>query len=204
MRWTLPLLSFMAAAIVAPASARAAAAGKDRTEALIAAFKKVKADPGKPSKQTQAANEKVFSEIDDFFDYTALTTKPVEPIADKFSAAELAKFKTQFRELIRLIAYPNAGDFFRKAKLTLQPETKTGELVGVPLKLRVEDEDLDLAVEFRWASVQGTLRIVDVLFDGDSLIKDYQNQLGKIVAKSGVPGLFKALDTRRAELEKAK
>jgi ABC-type transporter MlaC component len=200
MRWSLVILVAFAALPVWISSAHAVPAGRARTEALIAAFKKVKVD----GKAQKTVNDRTFTELDDFFDFGTLTAKPIEPIADKLNAKELAKFKTTFRELIRLIAYPNAGDLFRKAKLTLQPEMKKAEVVAVPLILRVEEEDLDLAIEFCWANVQGKLRIVDVLFDGDSLIKDYQNQIGKIFAKSGARGLFKALDERRAELEKNK
>jgi ABC-type transporter MlaC component len=183
-------------------SARAAAGGKDRTEGLIAAFKKVKTEGGKLVKQEKAANDRAFAELDDYFDFTTLTSKPIEPLADKLTPEEATRFKAKFRELIRLIAYANAGTAFRKAKLTLEPEVKKAARVAVPVKLRLEEDDLDLTVEFHWETVKGAWRIVDVLFDGDSLLKDYQNQIGKIVTKSGVPGLFKSLDNRRAELEK--
>jgi ABC-type transporter MlaC component len=185
----LPLLAAMAAALLVSPAARAAATGKERTEGLIAAFKKVKTENGKLDKKEKAANDRTFAELDDYFDFGTLTSKP-------------GQFKTKFRELIRLIAYPNSGDVFKKAKVTFSPESKKGELVAVPVKLRLEEDDLDMNVEFEWAAEKGSLRVVDVLFDGDSLIKDYQNQIGKIVGKSGVPGLFKALDNRRAELDK--
>ncbi len=180
----------------------AAASAKSRTEGLIAAFKKVKTTDGKLVKQEKATNDRAFTELDGYFDFAALTSKPIEPIANKFTPEQTTQFKAKFRDLIRLIAYANAGTSFSKAKLTLEPEVKKGERVAVPVKLRFEEEDLDLMVEFQWEMEKGALRIVDVLIDGDSLIKDYQNQIGKVVTKSGVPGLFKALDTRRAELEK--
>jgi ABC-type transporter MlaC component len=182
-----------------PAAHAAAEAGKERTEALISAFKKVKTEGGK-----SLSTDKAFADLDAFFDFGVLAKKPIEPVAAKLKPEELSRFQTQFRELIRLVAYPNAGDFFRKAKLTFQPERKEADLVAVPLKLHVPEEDLDLSIEFRWAAGPKGLRIVDVLFDGDSLIKDYQNQVAKIVNKSGAPGLFKVLGDRRAELEKGK
>jgi ABC-type transporter MlaC component len=41
-----------------------------------------------------------------------------------------------------------------------------------------------------------------VAFDGDSLIKDYQNQFARIVDKEGASGLMKKVDEKRAELDK--
>jgi phospholipid transport system substrate-binding protein len=197
----------VAAALALPALAHAAAPapaapGRDRTESFVAALKKVKKDDGKLTEADKAANARMFGELDGFLDFEALTTRPIAPRADKLSADQLASFRTKFRELIRLIAYPNAGGFFRKATCSFQGEAQRGELTLVPVKVRMPEEDLDTEVQFQWAKVGGSLKIVDVDFEGDSLVKDYQNQLAKIVDKGGVAGLFKALDDRLAELAK--
>jgi ABC-type transporter MlaC component len=202
---TLLLVAALLASPAAVSTARAAAApGTERTQELIAALMKVKTEGAKPVKQQKGLNDRAFADLDEFFDFGTITSKPIEPLGDKITPAEAAMFKAKFQDLIRQVAYPSAGNFLRKAKYNLQPETRKGDARAVPVKLRADDEDLDVNLEFRWEERKGSLRIVDVLFDGDSLIKDYQNQVGKIVAKSGVPGLFKALDERRAELEKGK
>jgi len=199
---------WLAASLLAPALAQAAAPaaaptpGKDRTESFIASLKKVKKNDGTLTEADKAQNARMFGELDGYLDFDTLTVKPIAPRADKLSAAEMASFRSKFRELIRLIAYPNAGGFFRKASLTFEPEAQQGELTLVPIKLKLPEEDMDTEVRFQWAKVGGALKIEDVQFEGDSLIKDYQNQLAKIVDKSGVPGLFKALDDRLADLAK--
>ena len=38
---------------------------------------------------------------------------------------------------------------------------------------------------------------MDVAFDGDSLIKDYQNQFARIIDKEGVAGLMKKMDEKK-------
>ena len=129
-------------------------------------------------------------------------SKPIAPRADKLKPEEMATFKTKFRELIRLIAYPNSGNFFRKSTWQLKPEKQQGELLLVAMEVKMPEEDLETVVEFQFAKVGGTLKIEDVLFEGDSLIKDYQNQIAKVVDKSGVAGLLKTLDDRLAELSK--
>jgi ABC-type transporter MlaC component len=202
---TLLLVAALLASPAAVSTARAAAApGTERTQELIAALMKVKSEGAKPVKQQKALHDRAFAELDEFFDFGTITSKPIEPLGGKITPAEAAMFKSKFQDLIRQVAYSSAGSFLRKAKYNLQPETRKGDALAVPVKLRADDEDLDVNLEFRWEERRGSLRVVDVLFDGDSLIKDYQNQVGKIVAKSGVPGLFKALDERRAELEKGK
>lgn len=191
------------AAFCAPAHAAAPATpGKDRAEALVATFKKVKKDDGKLTEAEKAANAALFTELDGYLDFESLVSKPIAPRADKLKPEEMASFKSKFRELIRLIAYPNAGNFFRKATYAFQPEQAKGELILVAAKVKLPDEDLETVVEFQFAKVGGALKIEDVLFEGDSLVKDYQNQIAKVVDKNGVPGLFKALDDRLADLKK--
>lgn len=193
-----------ALALPTPARAAAPAPGKERTESLIAAFKKVKPDDGKLTAAEKAANARHFAELDGYLDFETLVSKPIAPRAAKLTPAQLADYKAKFRELIRLIAYPNSGEFFRDAKWKIGPEKVQGELLTVPVDVRVPAEDLETVVEFQWAKVDGTLQIQDVLFEGDSLVKDYQNQVSRVVDKQGAAGLIKALDDRLAELNKGK
>lgn len=200
----------LAAALVAvlalPSLAHAAAApatpGKDRTEAFIATTKKVKQDDGKLTEAEKATNARLFTELDGFLDFDVLVNKPVAPRADKFKPEELTTFKAKFKELIRLTAYPKSGNFFATSKLTFQPEQVKGETLEVPLKVHIPEEDLEMVVGFIWSKSTGSLKIVDILFDGDSLVKDYQNQVSKKFDKDGVPGLMKILDEKAAELKK--
>jgi len=188
-----------------PAAAAPSGAATKRTEDLIAAFKKVPAETAKPTKAERAARERQFATLDGFLDLEYLTDEAIRPSASKLKPDELARFKSRFSELIRLVAYPNSGDFFRKAELEFLPEKKVSEQVtAVPVKVVVPSEDLETEVEFHWrATGDAPPRIVDVYFEGDSLVRDYQNQIARLLAKSGTAGLFKALDDRYAELSGA-
>jgi ABC-type transporter MlaC component len=170
----------------------AASAAKDpaqtRTEQLVAAFKAVKPGAG------EAANAKAYKSLDTLIDYDTITAKAIEPRAAKFSPA---------RELIRMQAYPDSGDFFRRAKITYKPVTAEGGTTNVPFRAYVAAEDLETNVTLHWGkAADGSLKMVDVSFDGDSLVRDYQNQFAKVVDKDGVAGLFKKLDERRVALQK--
>jgi ABC-type transporter MlaC component len=178
----------------------AAPTAVERTESLIATFKKVKSGD-KLSAADRKANEQLFGEIDRFMDFESLTSKPIEPRASKFSPKQRGEFADKFRELIRAIAYPDSGGFFREAKLKLgAPAEKAGATV-VPIDASVPKQDLKTKLEFSWVRRDGTLKIADLSFDGDSLVKDYQNQFARIIDKEGVAGLLKKMDEKKAELD---
>ncbi len=187
-------MSVLCAAVLAPLTARAdASAARQRSEGLIATFQKLGKDA--------AANRKVYERLDEFFDYDRLTSVPIGPIESRFTPAQRAEFSRKFRELIRGLSFGDSGSFFRRAKIAWgTAREENGEFV-VPLEAHDPEQDLDTAIEFRWAGQQGKLRLVDASFDGTSLIKDYQNQFARIVEKEGVAGLLRRLDERRAEAE---
>ncbi len=176
---------------------------KKRTQAFIDNLLKVKApEEGKElAKADKDANTKVFAELDGFFDWAFLTSEPIATKADKFSKEERAAFDTKFKEVIRLVAYPDSGAFFRKAKWAI---TTTKDEGGDKAMVRIEasKDDLDTKVDMKLRLVDGTLRIYDVAFDGDSLVQDYKNQMSRIIDKGGVKDLMAKIDKRKADLEK--
>lgn len=186
------------------AYADTADAAKKRTESFIALLLKVKqSDAGPLSKADQEANQKVFTELDGYFDWDYLMTEPIKPRADKFTAAEKTEFTQKFREVLRLVAYPDSGSFFRKAKYQLNPpKVGEGELVAVGIDAK--KDDLETHVDLHFKRMGDTLKLYDVSFDGDSLVKDYQNQMVRILDKGGPKELIGKIDRRKAELEKPK
>ncbi len=193
------------AALLLPAAAFAEGPNaQKRTEAFIAALLKVKPDDGKLTKADKDANQKVFTELDAFFDWDYLVSSPIQPRIDKFSAAEKAEYLKKFKELVRLIAYPDSGSFFKKAKYTVGAPKEEKDITTVPIDAKVVKDDLETKVDIHWAKSADGLRIHDVSFDGDSLIRDYQNQFVRIIDKEGAKGLIAKIDKRRAELETPK
>lgn len=175
----------------------------ERTEKFVALLLKVKqAEEGKTlAAADKAANEKVFKELDGYFDYDHLTSAPISPRADKFSKDEKAEFQKKFREVIRLVAYPDSGSFFRKAKWTLGEPKEKGDVVVVPMDCKVVKDDIEMKVDLHFKKAADGLKIVDVAFDGDSLVKDYQNQFVRIIDKEGAKGLIAKVDKKRSELD---
>lgn len=192
-------LSLLVAVMALPAMAAAApeAEAPARSQALVAAFMRVPAKAG-------PAQTRAFAELDGYLALEELVTAAVAPRADRFSAKEMARFKESFREVLRLVAYTESGDFFRKSRLNWGKPGSDGADTIVPVKVVVTGEDLETEIAFHWRRVGGALRVVDVGFEGDSLLRDYQNQIARIVDKSGPAGLQKAIDERRAEIAREK
>ncbi len=196
-RAALPLLL---SSLLAPAAHAADADPLARTRALIALFEKVQtpADGAAPTAAMREANAATYAALDGFFDREALTTTPIAPHRAKFSDAQAARFGELFWALLRLVAYPDSGAFLREAETQL---AKAGD-ASTRLKARLPKDDLETEVVFHWKPGPDGLRVVDVDFDGASLMKDYQNQFGRLIAKHGVDGLIAKLEARRADEEK--
>ena len=182
---------------LAQGAAPAPSAALDRSKGVVAAFLKVPAKAG-------PARDQAFKDLDGFLDLEGMVASAIDPRKDKLSAAERGRFQKRFRDLLRVVAYTDSGDFFRSAKLTWGSPRVDGEDALVPCKVVVPAEDLQTELEFRWRQVGGAVRIVDVAFEGDSLTKDYQNQIARIVDKNGGAGLLKVLDEKWAEVSGSK
>lgn len=178
--------------------------GKKRTEAFIDRLMAVKqSDKGPLPKADQDANAKVFAELDGFFDWDYLMSEPVKPRAEKFTPAEKDEFTKKFREVLRLVAYPDSGSFFRTAKykVNIGKETAPDRVtVGIDAK----KGDIETRVDVHFKKMGDVLKIYDVSFDDDSLVKDYQNQMVRIIDKGGAKDLIAKIDKRKADLEKPK
>lgn len=196
----------LAVAVVVPSLALAQGLGdaaKKRTEAFINLLLKVKSsDAGPLSKADQDANQKVFLELDTYFDWDYLLNEPIAPRVAKFSKPEREEFTKKFKEVIRLVAYPDSGGFFRKAKYKLTPPKEDGDkaVSGIDAK----KDDMETHVDLHYKKTAEGLKLYDVSFDGDSLVKDYQNQIVRILDKGGPKELIAKVDKRKAELEKPK
>ncbi len=200
MRARVPFPLLLLVLLAVPATHAAEADPLARTRALIALFEKVQAPPegAAPTEAMRRANADTYAALDGFFDRQALTTAPIAPHREKFSDAQAERFAAVFWALLRLVAYPDSGAFLREA------ETELGEAgdAATRLKARLPKDDLETEVVFRWKPGPDGLRVVDVDFDGASLMKDYQNQFGRLIAKHGVDGLIAKLEARRADEEK--
>lgn len=178
-------------------------AGSTQTTELIDTFCQVKPLPeeGALSDADRAGNKVAFAKLDALFDFGTLTATAIEPHKAQLTDAQLTAYAKQFKEMVRLMAFPNAGQAFSKAEWAVleSAATSTGGF-DTTVELAWEENDLELEITFHWSNASGSLRLVDVSFDGDSLVKDYQNQFGRILNKEGADEFMKRLSDKHAEI----
>lgn len=193
--------ALLALTLLLPIAAQAATTfdARGQTEALIVAFKAVKrAEEGqKLSPADLKANEAAFKALDGFLDQAALVHGPLEPHVKAFKPKALEAFKARFWETLRLVAYPNSGAFFESAQYTLSDAKPDGARIQVAMHATLEAQDLETDVIFYWGAAG---RLVDISFDGASLVVDYRNQFGRIIKKKGVEGLIAVLEEKHAQI----
>lgn len=172
-----------------------------QTKRLIDTFKKVKTAPegGKLAAADHTANKKTFAALDAFFDYPGFATDCMGPAAAKLSAPQQKEFKDRLIAILRGRGYPNGGKFFNTGVLKEVP-AKGGEAEGrttVTYSINFPKEDVTTELAFVWKAG----KVVDLVLDGDSLAKDYRNQVGRIVTKSGPEDLLRRLAEKQKEIE---
>jgi ABC-type transporter MlaC component len=191
-------LSIALALSFLPLAAQAAPA--ERAQALIEAFKAVKRAPegGTLSEKDRAANQEAFKRLDDFFDFDAFTDACIGPNASKLDAAQLKEVKARLVDLLRRSGYLSGGSVIGRAELTPGAPVDRAGATWVPVKVRLPAEDLSTEVSFIFGK---SGKVIDLALDGDELTKDYQNQIGRIIAKGGPADLLKRLADRQKKLD---
>ncbi len=195
--WSRAALSI--AALVAVAGTALADAPQDRTRKLMETFKKVKTAPkgATLSAADRNANNGTFSALDAFFDFPTFTADCLGPSAAKLSAAQKNEFKRRLVDILRRRGYPNGGSVFNEGVVKEGKPTESGGRTEVHLTVSFPKEDVTMQVAFVWKGG----KVVDLVLDGDSLAKDYRNQVGRIIAKSGVADLLRRLEEKQKGIE---
>ena len=176
----------------------------EKTNLLVDILQKV-ATPAEGQKLTAAqksANSKIYSQLDALIDFKKLTEGPVAPHKKSLSKKQILTIKGLFKDAIRNIAYNKSGSFFDGAELTWGTPVNKGKQTDVPLDIFVEEEDLEVSLVFHWGKAGKKVQLFDLSIDDASLVKDYQNQFGKIIKEEGAKSLVDKLKKRLDEAQK--
>ena len=187
--------SILMMAIISVSPASLAADVLTQTKAMIAAMQKIDANADKKNRH------QAFSEVDKFIDFEQLSSNTIQPHLSKFNAAQVSDFKQHFKQLIRLIAYPDSGTFFSVNSYTYDVAEINGDKAEIHMEVLVKEEDLDMDIGFNWHKKGTDWLLTDMSIDEDSLVKDYQNQFGRLIDKENVAGLLKKIKQKLAELD---
>jgi len=171
-------------------SIMAAQGPKEQTLAMIEALKQVKAN-----------DEVSYRQVDAYIDYDFLTSQSIAPHRSKFTDKQARQFMGLFKSLIRKVAYPQSSTFYNDANATYEPAVISGDMASVLSETVIEKEDFELEIGYQWKKTNGNWRLADLLLDEDSLVKDYQNQFGRLISKEGVDGLINRIEKKIVEID---
>ena len=162
-----------------------------QTQSLIAALKNVKEN-----------DKKTYLKVDQYIDYDYMTTRSIAPHADYFSKQKSDQFRQLFQSLIRMVAYPQSSSFYNDAKSVLSTPVIIADTAQVKSETSIAKDDFEMEIIYQWKKSGGNWLLSDLLIDEDSLIKDYQNQFGRILKKDGVDVLMQKINDKINDIEK--
>jgi phospholipid transport system substrate-binding protein len=177
-----------------------AASPVERTEAFLAALRRVQARPDGAALDDgqRRANAVAFRALDEFFDFDRLVDEPIAPYRERFTAPELTRYRAEFREVIRLQAFPSSSRALSDARYNLRPvpSRRGGRFADVVMSVRFEGEKRDAAIAFHWLEGPSGWRIYDLSIDGASLVESYRQQFGRMLKEGSVDTLLGRLSAR--------
>ena len=178
-----------------------AATPQAMTTSLFDQAAKIKSPPseGVLSSADQAANTKAFAGLDALIDLDAFSSAIMKPHEKSFSKKDLKQIKSDFAETVRLIGFPRAGELRDKAKLEVTGTQKVKNQTLVTVFAEIPSEELEVELIFHWTNGKNP-KVIDVSIDGSSLVTDYRNQFGRIIAKEGSKALLDKLQKKLATL----
>lgn len=157
----------------------------------------------KALKSVAKNNEPSYKSVDPYIDFDTLTLRSIKPHIDKFSDKQIKQFTKTFGTLIRAIAYPQSSTFYKDAKANYESAEINGKTALIHSQTTIEKEDFEMDVGYEMTK-STAWRLTDLYIDEDSLVKDYQNQFGRIISKDGVDGLIQKVKEKLAEVEAEK
>lgn len=139
--------------------------------------------------------------IDKAIDYNTILNRVFEPTKDKFSSDELKQVKSDIMQLIHLVAYPRANNYFNEAAFNFRAPVEEQQLVKIIQSTYIPSEDLEVDITYHWSKASGDWKIINIEFDEDSLINDYQAQFTRIIDKEGASSLVKKVADKLAKVK---
>ncbi len=199
-------VSFLAGALfVAPASAHAAGAGP------MAVLKQKNTELDKVLRQKTAlgsaeekkAKDEIKSLASTLFDYGELAKRSLADNWAKLTPVQRTEFTTTLRDLIE-------RNYARqmRSNLDYQVVYKTEELAGeeatvttiVKVKTKGKATDAEIVYKMKKPETQASPWMVyDVITDEVSLVRNYRQQFGKIIAEKSYDELIKKMKSKLAE-----
>jgi phospholipid transport system substrate-binding protein len=140
--------------------------------------------------------------LEGFFDFDALAQAAIAPHKAAFKPKQLTQVTQTFRQLV-VILTSKSGAQLNSGRVTIARARAMGATCAVDVAVSQPDDDVPAHVDFIWSKRKQGWRVIDVALDGASIVKDYQNQFGRILKKDGAEALLSKLKERLALAQKS-
>ena len=162
------------------------------TERVVATLRALNA--AAPSAASDADRE---AKLAPFFDFDALAAAPLAPHRRAFTSQQLRRVKSAFRALL-VRRTRESGQQLTGAVEVPKARPDKNRCV-VDLTVHGDSAEGDSQVAFVWALGPKGWRVVDLALDGASVVKEYENQFGRMLHKDGPEKLIAKLEERAAQ-----
>lgn len=136
-------------------------------------------------------------------DFAAMAKNALGREYSKRSAEERKWFQDTLQEIITRTVYPSAPKFLKSVKIAYKKVKQDGKNATVSSIVRSKGERTRVEYDLRQGE-DGTWRVVDVAFDGESWVDNIREQVYRTVRKRNWTGLEKRMNRRLANLRSGK
>jgi phospholipid transport system substrate-binding protein len=149
------------------------------------------------NKASQENTKKIETTFDAILDYDALAQGSLENHWAERSDAERREFQDTLKKLVQR-AYRKNLDRTASYDVQFDGETKAGEntVVKTMAKSRTNAREEPISIDYVVHRVGPTWRIVDIVTEGSSLVKNYRQQFTRIIKKDGFPELMRRMKAK--------
>lgn len=189
---------FLLIAVFLCASNRAEAAGSSPrvlTEQVVATFQRINDPNLSATERLSGANTHA---LDAFFDFDALSAAAVKSHRKALGPKQSALLQSTFRALLTVLTH-KSGEKLVGGDVVVGAPYPQGSNCAVDFEVSHPQDDVKSKVTLTWHARANSWSVVDVAFDDASVIKDYENQFGRIIKKEGSAALISKLKTRLAQ-----
>jgi phospholipid transport system substrate-binding protein len=151
--------------------------------------------------KTPASDKQLQTTFDALLDYDALAKDSLGKEWDARSEAERKEFQALLTTLVQSAYTKNIRNTldYNITFTGSQPAKTGGELILTVAKHKTDPRKESIRIDYLVHDVSGKWRVYDIITEGSSLVKNYNNQFRRIISKSGFADLIARMKKKAAE-----
>lgn len=170
--------------------------GQALVQSTLDAVKALPAANGNPKQRRQ-----LLDTIDNSLALDLIAEQALGPQWGKLKQSERRRFVALFTEALEKVAYPKAGVFLNAVKITFLADSQKGDSESVRTMIE-RGESTKAPLIFEVVKRGTRSQIVEVVVDGQSIVKGIEFRFQTMIKEQGYPKLVEELQKRIAAADK--